>query len=112
MHLTGHHQLRVNYNKQETHRVKYTYQIKQGISLCSSFSVLISPYLGLDCVPVDLYVPCVLLKLINILLFAILLKESLTICNNSVHVCLIIDSDVKCTLPPVQFDVHLDGTIE
>ena len=76
------------------------------------FPILVGSYLGLDCVPVHLDVLGVLLEFFNVFLLVVLLKESCTVCDYRVHMCLIVNSDVKSAFPSVKLDIHLDCSIE
>jgi hypothetical protein len=71
----------------------------------SSFTLLISSNLGLNCFPIHFEVFSELLKLIVGLLALIHLQETLTICDHCVNVGLVIHGDLECTIPLVELDV-------
>jgi hypothetical protein len=83
----------------------------KSLGACS-LPVLIGPYLGFDCVPVNLDVPRVLLKLLDVFFFAVLLQEAFPVCNNGIYVSFIVDCDFKSAFPTVELDVHLDCSVE
>lgn len=86
-----------------------------SLSLCAchlSFSFFLSLDLGLDCLPFELNLLVQLLEPIESLLFAVLLKEALSVGQHGVKMSLLRDGNVQCFVPLVKLDVHLDGSVE
>ena len=52
-----------------------------------------------------------LLELFVVFRLLVHLEEALSVCNNGVNVSLVIDSDLKRTIPPVKLNVQLNDTV-
>ena len=80
--------------------------------ICFFFSIFVWTNLRFNCFPIILDVFGVLDKSFIGFSFALSLQESLSVCNHSVNMGLVLHCNFQCSVPFVQLDVQFNGSVE
>ena len=84
----------------------------RSLLISLSLTFLLSLDLGLYRFPVHFNLVVELDEAFISLLLLVLFEETLPVGNHSVHVSLLLDCNVKCTVPFIHFDIQLDCSVE